>query len=308
MSYEPDTCPAIAGVEVTNRLEMHKWALDHRLPEGMQLALPGQPAPSGSPLGQLTVPAGLGQLSVPLGTTAATLWSIPLPPEDYPETDAICLTGHTQLMWLLQLLQSNVNFVLHVDGKHKLHHGGWMMVSIGTHDLRLFAERGTITHSYRPIVYMFVKQQETRQSARMLGDAVNYLAVKHFGEPLKPALIIMDHSSGLRAGMLDVWAEAGTCMHEACITYHVSGRYQASITYQAGIRQVSGKYQASITYQVGITYHVSGKYHVSHITYQAGIRQVSRIRQVSGRWQASIRQVSRIRQVSVKYHVSGRYR
>jgi hypothetical protein len=258
MSYEPDTCPAIAGVEVTNRLEMHKWALDHRLPEGMQLALPGQPAPSGSPLGQLTVPAGLGQLSVPLGTTAATLWSIPLVPEEYPATDAICLTGHTQLMWLLQLLQSNVNFVLHVDGKHKLHHGGWMMVSIGTHDLRLFAERGTITHSYRPIVYMFVKQQETRQSARMLGDAVNYLAVKHFGEPLKPALIIMDHSSGLRAGMLDVWAEAGTCVHEACITYHVSGRYQASITYQAGIRQVScirqvsGRYRSSITYQAGI--------------------------------------------------------
>jgi len=220
------TCPAMTGVIVTNRLEMHKWALDHRLPVGMQLALPGQPSPVGSPLGQLTVPAGIGQLTVPLGTTAATLWSIPLQPEEYPETDAICLTGHTQIMWLLQLLQSKVNVVLHIDGKHKLHHGGWMMVSIGTHDLRLDKPSGNkITHSYRPIVYMFVKQQETRESARMLGDAVNYLAVKHFGEALNPALIIMDHSSGFRAGMLDVWEHAGVYHDISCIYHDISCIY-----------------------------------------------------------------------------------
>jgi hypothetical protein len=45
--------------------------------------------------------------------------------------------------------------VLHIDGKHKLHHGKWILVTIGPHDLKFCKEENKIVHSYRQCVYMF---------------------------------------------------------------------------------------------------------------------------------------------------------
>ena len=103
--------------------------------------------------------------------------------------------------------------MLHIDGKHKLHHGKWILVTIGPHDLKFCKEENKIVHSYRPCVYMFCKQQETRESVRMLCDATDFLARSRFGVGLKPGTVNMDHSCGFRQGVLDVWPDAGilTC-------------------------------------------------------------------------------------------------
>ena len=66
---------------------------------------------------------------------------------------------------ILTCLLTPNRFVLHIDGKHKLHHGKWMLVSIGTHDLRFDEESKKFSHSYRPLMYMFVKQQETTRES-----------------------------------------------------------------------------------------------------------------------------------------------
>ena len=122
-------------------------------------------------------------------------------------------------------------FVLHIDGKHKLHHGKWMLVSIGTHDLRFDEERKKLSHSYRPLVYMFVKQQETTESVKMLCEALDEVAFIRFGVFLKPGTVNMDHSNGFRQGVLEVWPETSTYEQHASCTYHYISCMHISCTY-----------------------------------------------------------------------------
>jgi len=53
-----------------------------------------------------------------------------------PQVHAICMTAKRQILWIQQLLGSEMKFVLHVDGKHKLHNGKWILMTIGPHVLR----------------------------------------------------------------------------------------------------------------------------------------------------------------------------
>ena len=69
-----------------------------------------------------------------------------------------------QVGWILQLVAASRRWVLHVDGKHKLHHGKWMLVTFGTHTLRHSWSQKKLTHSFRPLVYMFCKGHEDAES------------------------------------------------------------------------------------------------------------------------------------------------
>ena len=145
------------------------------------------------------------------------LYTIPVDYDSYPDTDAVCLTGVTQLKWIAQLVVSKVNYVLHIDGKYKLHHGKWMMLSIGVHDIAL-GTKG-IVHSYRPLVYMFVKQQETAQSVELLCAALDWIAETYYGSKLTPGVTVMDHSTGFRNGVLREWPDTGTHAQESRIKH-----------------------------------------------------------------------------------------
>ena len=57
------------------------------------------------------------------------------------DTEGMCFTDPMQVQWIGQLLQRPHQFVLHADGKHKLHHGRWVLMTLGTHYLRYDAER-----------------------------------------------------------------------------------------------------------------------------------------------------------------------
>ena len=54
----------------------------------------------------------------------------------FPETMAACLIGKTNIGWIEQLLKLVHEWALHGDGKHKLHHGRWVLVTFGTHCLK----------------------------------------------------------------------------------------------------------------------------------------------------------------------------
>ena len=173
---------------VESTLQLQQWSLRHSLPS------------------QIHAVADFKKLEV------AKLYTVPMDYSEYPRTDAIALTGATQLKWISQLVHFKATrYMLHIDGKHKLHHGKWMLVSIGTHDiaLREGKGRGGIVHSYRPLVYMFVRQQETAESVKFLCDALNWLAETYFGEKLQPGCVAMDHSDGFRKGVLSVWPDTG---------------------------------------------------------------------------------------------------
>jgi hypothetical protein len=45
--------------------------------------------------------------------------------------EGMCFTGPMQVQWIGQLLQRPQRFVLHADGKHKLHHGRWVLMTLG---------------------------------------------------------------------------------------------------------------------------------------------------------------------------------
>ena len=47
------------------------------------------------------------------------------------DTEGMCFTGPQQVQWIGQLLQRPQQFVLHADGKHKLHHGRWVLMTLG---------------------------------------------------------------------------------------------------------------------------------------------------------------------------------
>ena len=45
-------------------------------------------------------------------------------------------TGPAQIRWIGQLVHMCYQFSLHIDGKWKLHHGGFVLITLGTHCLK----------------------------------------------------------------------------------------------------------------------------------------------------------------------------
>ena len=104
-------------------------------PSGTQLAaqqtaaavLPPVGAPSGTQLdAQQTATAVLPPVgwssSAASSSTLRRVINVPMDCARY-DTEGMCFTGPMQVQWIGQLLQRPHQFVLHADGKHKLHHG-----------------------------------------------------------------------------------------------------------------------------------------------------------------------------------------
>jgi hypothetical protein len=123
--------------------------------------------------------------------------------------DGACFTGPTQIKWMQQLLQHNGHFSLHMDGKYKLHHGVWILLTIGTHCIKVVGETSvtSLCTTFVPLVYLFCKNHESTGACAMLSHAVNVVAVRCFGRKLTPGAVVSDHSAGCRAGMLAEWPE-----------------------------------------------------------------------------------------------------
>ena len=123
-----------------------------------------------------------------------------------PPSPSPSLVPIVQVGWLLQLLDLGVRFVWHIDGKHKLHHGKWMLIPIGTHVLAR-DERKDVVHSFRPTVYLFAKQHETVEAVEMLCGAVDTVVYHFSGRRFDPSnfVITADKAQGLRTGSLSVW-------------------------------------------------------------------------------------------------------
>ena len=106
------------------------------------------------------------------------------------------------------------HFTLHMDGKHKLHHGVWVLITLGTHCLRVVGETMAcqLGTTFVPLVYLFCKNNESTGACSMLSNAANIVAQRCFGKKLRPGALVSDHSAGCRAGMLAEWeAPHGQC-------------------------------------------------------------------------------------------------
>ena len=76
------------------------------------------------------VPAAEGALSVPV----RDMLYVPMDAAAF-DVHGACFTGPMQVKWIGQLCDFDYSFVLHIDGKHKLHHGKWLLITLGTHCL-----------------------------------------------------------------------------------------------------------------------------------------------------------------------------
>jgi hypothetical protein len=133
------------------------------------------------------------------GVADFTTYVVPMDFNVYRATDCVCLTMHTQIDWIGQLaLNLAGKFVMHVDGKHKLHHGAWVLVTVGTHTLEYEPKKKKIVHQFRPCVYMFCKQIETGESLQVAFAAADVISVTFFGVKLQPGIGCSDHGKGER--------------------------------------------------------------------------------------------------------------
>ena len=108
------------------------------------------------------MPPTLSDLAV-LGDDPATMlasaarlriMTIPLDAKDF-SVSGECFIGPQQIKWIGQLGKIPFQFVLHVDGKYKLHHGKWILITLGVHILRWDAHHNRLVTSFVPLIYLF---------------------------------------------------------------------------------------------------------------------------------------------------------
>ena len=132
------------SIQVETFVELQKWATDHLLPDTFNEMVPYQ------------------TYAVPMDWTA------------YLGVEAVILTCHQQVDWIGQCVEHPRRFTLHIDGKWKLHHGKWILVTVGTHSIEFDRNRKLIVHSFRPLLYMFTTNIETADSIVFLLNALNW--------------------------------------------------------------------------------------------------------------------------------------
>ena len=151
------------GIQVTSLLELKQFMTPLLMPPTMS-ALTAATSGVVQAVGSSNA-AGMRMVYVPL-------------PLVY-DTEGACVTGPAQIKWMGQLLNMPLKFVLHADGKHKLHHGKWLLITLGTHYLRWDEHHRTLSTQFAPLMYLFCKQQESLGAAKMLIDAVQ-TTCKHY--------------------------------------------------------------------------------------------------------------------------------
>ena len=67
-----------------------------------------------------------------------------------------------------------------------MHHGDWVMTSLGVHHLRWDATNLKLSTQYVHLVYLMCKQHESNGAALMVMDALNVTTMKYYGGKLEP--------------------------------------------------------------------------------------------------------------------------
>ena len=124
-----------------------------------------------------------------------------------------CYTGKTQIGWMGQLSKMPQEWQVHIDGKYKLHHAKFLLLSIGTHYLRYDHHNSTLSNSFAPLVYLFCKEGESDGAVQILIDALLGCARKYYSVKLTPGAGTSDHAAALRKAMETTWPdiEYGQC-------------------------------------------------------------------------------------------------
>ena len=121
-------------------------------------------------------PASRAMVNAGFKTVKTGAYYVPIDMEQYG-IEGACFTGAQQIQWIVQLAQPDMqrNFVLHGDGKWKIHAGKWVLLTLGTHVVDVHTEKkDKLVTSYRPLVYLLCKQQESNNACEYLAEVRIY--------------------------------------------------------------------------------------------------------------------------------------
>ena len=114
-----------AAVHLDQLIDLKHLALRYfePMPAPLSLNMP----PSGTQLAAqqtaaAVLPSQFFSSSAASSSTLRQVINVPMDCALY-DTEGMCFTGPQQVKWIGQLLERPQQFVLHADGKHKLHHG-----------------------------------------------------------------------------------------------------------------------------------------------------------------------------------------
>ncbi len=144
------------------------------------------------PYSLLGDPANVLALTPPL-----RIMTIPLDAKDF-SVSGECFIGTQQIKWIGQLGKIPFKFVLHIDGKYKLHHGKWILITIGVHVLRWDAAHCRLVTSFVPLVYLFCKEHESQGAADFIMASLNKVSMQYYGVKLLPGAMVSDHCAAFR--------------------------------------------------------------------------------------------------------------
>ena len=212
-----------AGVQIQTMLELKHYCIPLQLPEelaALSLSESGDllrlPAPFASPaaITMASPPPSAGPSSSPLTASLVDkkLLCIPMDATAF-QVEGATFTGRMQIHWMSQLMRMPRKFVLHADGKHKLHHGEWVLLTLGTHTLRWDAHHHTLSTTFVPLVYLFCKQHESEGACLLLMRSLQAVCRQYFGGELEPGAVMSDHAPAFRNAYSQVWPDApfGQC-------------------------------------------------------------------------------------------------
>ena len=98
------------------------------------------------------------------------MYAVQMPRDHQPEDPCVALLGKNQVQHLLQLVKYRHRWPLHVDGMHKLHEGGWILLTCGTHCIEWRSHSEGKQHpagavqAFYPLLHLFSKAHETTDS------------------------------------------------------------------------------------------------------------------------------------------------
>ena len=185
----------VACIRITSRLELQHFTVPLLMPPSLSM---------------LSLAPTVGSSAL---TDVCKNRVVCVPQDNVYSTTGVCLTGPMQIEWMKQLTTQSYNFILHADGKHKLHHGGWILMTVGTHVLHWDAHHHSLSHKFIPLMYLFCQDHESNGACLMLVDALNIVCLKYHGTKLYPGGTCADHSDGFRHGFTTAFPDApfGQC-------------------------------------------------------------------------------------------------
>ena len=218
----------MASIKVSCLLELKQYLMPLKAPDNigqLRLTGPSFPALTHFPA-TMALPAPMPN-PMPLAAAAiSSLKCLHIPLDNLTfGVDGALLTGRMQIYWLGQLMGMPRGFVLHADGKHKLHHGEWILMTIGTHHLRWDQKNLRLSTSFVPLVYLFCKQHETEGACLMLARGLEALAFKYDptdaeGKAIKlvPGACMADHCAAFKTAYETVSIlDTHIAMYSLCI-------------------------------------------------------------------------------------------